>query len=79
VIVVAVLVLAAVLYFAKGRRLESKREEAGELRDQARVSERRAEQAELAAEEQAEAAKRERALAQERAERARDVDPDADN
>jgi C4-dicarboxylate-specific signal transduction histidine kinase len=81
-VVIAVLILLALLILGRRqreRRLEGKREEAGQLRDQARVSERRAQEAELAAEEQAEVARRERAAAQQRAERARDVDPDVDD
>jgi hypothetical protein len=63
---------------AKERRLESKREEAQELRSGAGEQARRAQEREELAEEQAERARRERAEADERARRADEVDPDVE-
>jgi hypothetical protein len=58
--------------------LQSKREEAGELRSTAAEQARRAEEREAVAEEQAERARREREEAEQRARRADEIDPDVD-
>lgn len=91
--VAAVILVGAVIAARTGRqrRVESKREEAGVLRDRAAVREQKAERAEADAEREAREARRRQELAEQRAEEARrerdaaqttaaradDVDPDA--
>jgi FtsZ-interacting cell division protein ZipA len=80
IVVVAVIVLALLLgWLGRSRRTGKRREEAAGLREEAQTRSRRAQQAELAAEEHAERAKREREAADEHAARAREVDPDIDD
>jgi FtsZ-interacting cell division protein ZipA len=81
VIVVAAIVLIglALVTLGRKRRLDSRRQEAAELREQAETRARSAKQAELASEEQAERARKEREAAEEHATRAREVDPDVDD
>ena len=81
VIVVAAVVLIGLarVTFGRKRRLDSRRQEAAELREHAQARERSAKQAELAAEEHAERARKEREAAEEHAARARKVDPDFDD
>ncbi len=82
VIAVAAVLLVGLVIFAgrraRDRRIENKRVEARELRQEAEMRGRRAEERELVAQEQAEQAQRERRGAEEAAERARRVDPDVD-
>jgi Flp pilus assembly protein TadB len=82
VIAVAAVLLIGLVVFAgpraRDRRVENKRVEAQELRQEAKMRARRAEERELVAQEQAEQARRERSGAEEAAERARRVDPDVD-
>jgi predicted Holliday junction resolvase-like endonuclease len=77
VIVVAAVVLLVLLFAVVRRRgrIERKREQAGELREEARSRAMSAEQARLTADEHAERAERERRAAAEAEARARDVDP----
>ena len=63
---------------AQAQRVESKREEAVELRQDAQMKTQRAEERQSLAEEQAERAREERREADERLQRADDVDPDVD-
>jgi Flp pilus assembly protein TadB len=82
VIAVAAVLLVGLVIFAgrraRDRRIENKRVEARELRQEAEMRTRRADERELVAQEQAEQAQRERSGAEEAAERARRVDPDVD-
>jgi Flp pilus assembly protein TadB len=82
VIAVAAILLVGLVIFggrrARERQIENKRVEAHELRQEADMRARRAEERELVAQEQAEQAQRERSGAEEAAERARRVDPDVD-
>jgi FtsZ-interacting cell division protein ZipA len=81
-IILGVLVLVGIIVVggrrAQTQRLESKREEAAELRQDAQLQARRAEERQALAEEQAERAHAERAEAEARLERADDVDPDVE-
>jgi FtsZ-interacting cell division protein ZipA len=81
-IVVGVLVVLALAFVAsrraRERQLESKREEAGELRSTAETQAQRAEERASMAEEQAEQARRERVEADEQMRRADEIDPDVD-
>jgi hypothetical protein len=81
-IILGALIVAGIIIVggrrAGERRLESKRAEATELREEARVQQRRADERLSIAEEQAEQARTERAEAEERARQADDVDPDID-
>ena len=93
IVIAAIVVIALVAWVSQRqrvRRIEQRRGEAAELRDEARLSGTRAERHQAAADEQAAAArrqaaeaderalraKRERALAEEHETRAREVDPD---
>ena len=82
VIVVAAVVVLALAYWAatrgRERRLESRRAEAGELREQAGLASRQAEERESAARDELAKAERERAVARGHATRADEVDPDVD-
>jgi flagellar biosynthesis/type III secretory pathway M-ring protein FliF/YscJ len=81
IVIVAVVVLALLAWAAtrgRERRIESKRAEAGELRQEAQSRAQRADERQALAEEQAEQARRERLEAESRLERADDVDPDTD-
>jgi Tfp pilus assembly protein PilO len=81
IIVVAVVVLALLAWAVtrgRQRRLEGKRVEATELRQEAQSRVQRADERQALAEEQAERARRERAEAESRLERADEVDPDVD-
>ena len=81
IIAAAVIVVLLLLWAAtrgRQRRLETKRLEAGELRQEAELRARRADERQALAEEQAEAARRERVEAESRLERADQVDPDVD-
>lgn len=81
IIVVGGLVLAGLAWAAtrgRERRVESKRVEAGELRQEAQVRTQRADEREGIAQEQAEQARRERLEAESELERADKVDPDSD-
>ena len=82
VIAVAAVLLVGLVIFAgrraRDRRIENKRVEARELRQEAEMRGRSAEERELVAQEQAEQAQRERRGAEEAAERARRVDPDVE-
>ena len=60
------------------QKLEEKRTEAGELRQEADTRARKAEQARLQAEEQADRARKEQEAAEERRRQAAEVDPDID-
>ncbi len=62
---------------AQERRVEGKRTEATELREEAASRAQRADERERVAEEEAERARRERELADDRVHRADEVDPDA--
>lgn len=81
-IVLGVLLLVGIIIVGgrrtQERRLEGKREEASELRDDAQTRARRAEEREALAQEQAERAKEERLAADEQLQRADKVDPDVD-
>jgi hypothetical protein len=81
-IVIAAIVVLAIAVFAwrrgNERRLESKRDEAQELRSAAEVQAHRAETRAAMAEEEAEKAERERAEARDRARQADELDPDID-
>jgi flagellar biosynthesis/type III secretory pathway M-ring protein FliF/YscJ len=77
VIVVGLLLLGAVR--ARERRLEAKRGEAWELRQQAEAKAQRAEHRASVADELAEGARAERREAEVAARRADEVDPDADD
>jgi flagellar biosynthesis/type III secretory pathway M-ring protein FliF/YscJ len=80
-VVVAVLVIAAVLFllWRKSERVqEQKREEAGELRRESQVRAGRAAEREREAEQQAEQARAERERAESLAGKADDIDPDVD-
>ena len=88
--IVLIVLIALVVQRQRARRLDQRRGEAAELRDEARVRGTRAERERAAADEQAAAARRkaaeaeeralraqrEQAVAQEHEERARAVDPD---
>lgn len=90
IIVVAVIVLALLAFLGKRKRVDQRRTEAGEHREQAQKRSRQAELAEaeaqeraarakresLAAEAQADKAQSERAAAADLHERAREIDPD---
>ena len=81
IIVVAIVVIGVLAWAAtrgRQRRLESKRVEAGELRQEAQSRAQRADERQALAEEQAEQARRERVEAESRLERADEVDPDTD-
>ena len=82
-IVIGAVVLVALLVLAgrrgRERQLESKRSEATELRQEAGVRARRAEERAALAEEQAERARQERAAADATARRADEVDPDIES
>jgi flagellar biosynthesis/type III secretory pathway M-ring protein FliF/YscJ len=82
IVVIAVIVVLGIIWWAvtrgRERRLEAKRTEAAELRNEAGTRMRRSEERQSLAEEQAEAARRERIEAETAAERAADVDPDID-
>jgi biopolymer transport protein ExbB/TolQ len=94
IVIAAIVVIALVVMVSQRqrvRRLEQRRGEAADLRDEARLRGTRAERHQAAADEQAAGARRqaaeaeeramrakqERAVAEEHAERAREVDPDA--
>jgi FtsZ-interacting cell division protein ZipA len=77
----AIVVLLVALFVGRrmrDRRLEGKRVEATELRQEADERARHAAERESLAEEQAERARRERAEAEAQARRADEIDPDAD-
>ena len=82
-IVVGVLAALAIIAYAatqaRGRKLEERREQAQDVRDEARAKARRAEQARLAAEEQAERARKEQQSATELRAKADELDPDVDD
>ena len=79
-VVLALVVLGALFVVPRWRErsLEQKRTEASALRDRARVRVEKAEQREALAQEQAQEARRHREAAEATAQRADEVDPDAD-
>ncbi len=81
-IILGVLLLVGIIVVggrrAQAQRLESKRGEAAELRQDAQLQARRAEERQALAQEQAERARAERTEAEARLERADDVDPDVE-
>jgi hypothetical protein len=79
-VVVALVVVGAAFALTRGRsrRVESRREEAGVLRERAQVRAAQAERNEAVAEEKALEARREREAAEATARRADDVDPDVE-
>jgi Tfp pilus assembly protein PilO len=81
-IIAGVILVLAIAYFAsrraRERQLESKREDARELRSTAADQARRADERAALAEEQAEQARKERVQAEEQVRRADEVDPDVD-
>jgi Flp pilus assembly protein TadB len=81
IVVAAIVVLALALWAAtrgRERRLESRRVEAGEQREQAELAAQQAEERELAAREELDRAERERAVARGHSARADELDPDVD-
>lgn len=78
-IVILALLVAMLVKKGRDRRLEGRREEAGELRETARRHQIRAEREEAEAQERAARAQQAKAEAREHSERAADVDPDADD
>lgn len=78
VIALAVVVIAIFFAIRRGRekRVEQKRIEAGQLRDEAEERLARAGQREAVAQQEGERARRERAAAEDAVRRAEDVDPD---
>ena len=81
-IIVGVLLLVGIIVVggrrAKDKRVESKRGEAAELREEGQTQAQRALERERIADEQAERARRERLEADERLQQADKVDPDVD-
>jgi FtsZ-interacting cell division protein ZipA len=82
-VIIGVLVVLAIAFFAsrraRERQLEGHREEAREMRSTAESQAHRAEERASMAEEQAEQARRERAEADEQLRQADELDPDVDN
>ena len=80
--VVAVIVIAAVIFGISGsmkrRRIEKKRAQATELRQESSAGFARAKERQSLADEQAQRAKQERVAAQQAAERAHAIDPDTE-
>jgi predicted Holliday junction resolvase-like endonuclease len=82
IIVVALLVVAGVIFGirrARERQLESKRQEAAELRGTAAAQARRADEREALARETAKQAEEDRSRAEEASRRAAEVDPDRED
>jgi flagellar biosynthesis/type III secretory pathway M-ring protein FliF/YscJ len=80
--IVAVVVIAAVLFAISGsmkrRRIEKRRAQAADLRQESSAQFGRAKERQALADEQAQRAKQERVAAQQAAERAHEIDPDTD-
>jgi flagellar biosynthesis/type III secretory pathway M-ring protein FliF/YscJ len=79
-VVAAIVIVGVAFALTRGRerRLETRREEAGVLRERAHVRAEQAQQHEAVAEEKAREARREREAAEATAQRADEVDPDVE-